>query len=232
MFIQTLILMQIGSFNDYYDKLTTIEKKNSPKEIFYKGDFSLLENGRRVAVVGSRKVSDLGVRRARKIAKLLVQNDITVVSGLAEGIDTIAHKTAIEAQGQTIGVIGTPIDKYFPAENKQLQDFIAENHLLISQFPENYPVTPKSFPIRNRTMALISDATIIVEASEKSGTKHQGWEALRLGRQLLIMENVLNQKVSWAEEMLSYGAQVLTNDNFEFLIESIPFLTTKKEYVF
>lgn len=81
-------------------------------------------------------------------------------------------------------------------------------------------------------MALISDATIIIEASEKSGTKHQGWEALRLGRQLFIRENVLNDKISWAEEMLNYGAQVLTNDNFEFLIESIPYLTKKKEYVF
>ncbi|MCT3788709.1 DNA-protecting protein DprA [Elizabethkingia anophelis] len=224
--------MQVNAFNDYYDKLTTVERKNSPKELFYKGDFSLLENGRRVAVVGSRKVSELGVRRARKIAKFLVQNDITVVSGLAEGIDSIAHRIAIESKGHTIGVIGTPIDKYFPAENKGLQDLIGENHLLISQFPENYPVTPKSFPIRNRTMALISDATIIIEASEKSGTKHQGWEALRLGRQLLIMENVLNDKISWAEEMLSYGAQVLTSENFEYLIESIPFLTTKREYVF
>ena len=79
---------------------------------------------------------------------------------------------------------------------------------------------------------IISDATIIIEVSEKSGTKHQGWEALRLGRQLFIMENVLNDKISWAEEMLNYGAQVLTNDNFEFLIESIPYLTKKKEYVF
>ncbi|MEY8758954.1 DNA-processing protein DprA [Chryseobacterium tongliaoense] len=224
--------MPINTFIDYYDKLTTVEKKNSPKELFYKGDFSLLENGRRVAVVGSRKVSELGVRRARKITRILVQNDITVVSGLAAGVDTIAHKTAIEFQGHTIGVIGTPIDKYFPVENKDLQDLIGENHLLISQFPSNYPVTPKSFPIRNRTMALISDATIIIEASEKSGTKHQGWEALRLGRQVLIMENILNDKISWAEEMLSYGAQVLTHENFEYLIESIPFLTTKREYVF
>lgn len=82
--------MQINAFNEYYDKLTTVEKKNSPKELFYQGDFSLLENGRRVAVVGSRKVSELGIRRTRKIAKVLVQNDITVVSGLAEGVDSIA----------------------------------------------------------------------------------------------------------------------------------------------
>ena len=224
--------MQISTFNDYYDKLTTVERINSPKELFYKGDFSLLENGRRVSVVGSRNVSELGVRRARKIAKLLVQNEITVVSGLAQGVDSIAHKTAIEFHGRTIGVIGTPLNKYFPTENRNLQDFIAESHLLISQFSEYDPVTPRNFPIRNRTMALVSDATIIVEANEKSGTRYQGWEALRLGRQLLIMENVLNDQISWAEEMLSYGAQVLTNVNFEYLIEDIPYLTTKEECLF
>ncbi|MHA6697222.1 DNA-processing protein DprA [Chryseobacterium sp. A321] len=191
-----------------------------------------MDNGRRVAVIGSRKVSELGVRRTRKIARLLVENEMTVVSGLAEGVDSIAHRTAIEFRGRTIGVIGTPLDKYFPAENKDLQQDIAKNHLLISQFPEDYPVTPKNFPIRNRTMALISDATIIIEASEKSGTKHQGWEALRLGRQLFIMENVISSKISWAEEMLNFGAQVLTNDNFEILIGDIPYLTTKKEYAF
>ncbi|MFP3594734.1 DNA-processing protein DprA, partial [Chryseobacterium sp. SIMBA_038] len=126
--------------------------------------------------VGSRKVSDLGVRRARKISKFLVENNITVVSGLAEGVDATAHKTAIELGGHTIAVIGTPLDKYFPAANKNLQGIIAKDHLLISQFPVGYPTTNKDFPIRNRTMALISDATIIIEANEKSGTRHQGWE--------------------------------------------------------
>ena len=82
-------------------------------------------------------------------------------------------------------------------------------------------------------MALISDATIIIEASEKSGTKHQGWEALRLGRELFIMENVIKENnISWAKEMLNYGAQVLTNDNYRNLIENIPYLTSKEEYAF
>lgn len=120
--------MQISTFNEYYHKLTTVEKKNSPKELFYKGDFSLWENGRRVAVVGFRKVSELVVRRVRKI----VQNDINVVSNLVEGVDSIAHKTAIEFEGHTIGAIGTPLNKYVSAENKHLHDFIVENHLLIS----------------------------------------------------------------------------------------------------
>lgn len=224
--------MNSAFYNTYFEKLTEIEKKNSPKEVFFEGDISLLENGRRVSVVGSRKVSDLGKKRAEKICKYLTAINITVVSGLAEGVDTIAHKTAIDCGGRTIAVIGTPLDKYFPKSNQELQEDIAAKNLLISQFPQNYPVTPKSFPIRNRTMALISDATIIIEASEKSGTKHQGWEALRLGRDLFIMENVIKDNILWAKEMLKYGAEVLTNDNYKELLEDIPYLTSKMDYAF
>ena len=221
------------SFETYKNKLTQVEQKFSPDTLFYQGNISLLQERRRVSVVGSRDVSDAGIKRAEKITRELVKNNIIVVSGLAKGVDTVAHKTAIKTGGDTIGVIGTPINQFYPKENKELQDFIAKNHLLISQFPENYPTTPKNFPIRNRTMALISDATIIIEASEKSGTKHQGWEALRLGRRLFILENVFNSDVSWAEEMLQYGAEKLTSENYKYLIENIEYLTTKEdEYAF
>lgn len=220
------------AFN-YLSKLTEIERKNSPESFFYEGNYSLLESGRRVSVVGSRKISDLGIKRAEKITKFLVKSGITVVSGLAEGVDTIAHKTAINEGGNTIAVIGTPLNKYFPAANRELQNVIAKEHLLISQFPDGYPTTPKNFPIRNRLMALISDATIIIEASEKSGTKHQGWEALRLGRTVFLMENVIkDSSISWAKEMVSYGAEVLTSENFKDLIFDLPFLTAKEEYEF
>lgn len=220
------------AFN-YLSKLTEIERKNSPESFFYEGNYSLLESGRRVSVVGSRKISDIGIKRAEKITKFLVKSGITVVSGLAEGVDTIAHKTAINAGGNTIAVIGTPLNKYFPTANKELQNLIAKKHLLISQFPDGYPTTPKNFPIRNRLMALISDATIIIEATEKSGTKHQGWEALRLGRTVFLMENLIkDSSISWAKEMVSYGAQVLTSENFKDLIFDLPFLTAKEEYEF
>ena len=223
----------MNTYMDYLNTFTDIEKKNSPKELFFKGDFSLLKNGRRVSVVGSRKVSDLGIKRTQFITNFLVERQITVVSGLAEGVDTAAHLAAIQRGGKTIGVIGTPLNQYFPSRNKALQDKIAENYLLLSQFLENSSVTPKNFPIRNRTMALISDATIIIEASEKSGTKHQGWEALRLGRELLIMENVINgNNVSWVNEMLNHGAQILSKSNYVDLIENIPYLTSKEEYAF
>ncbi|MDO4229666.1 MAG: DNA-processing protein DprA [Capnocytophaga sp.] len=222
----------IGIYNIH--SLTEVEKKNSPQTLYYKGDLSLLEKGRRVSIVGSREVSQQGIKRAEIIVKILLENDIVVVSGLAKGVDTIAHKTAIQEGGKTIAVIGTPLNQYYPKENQELQEQIASKHLLVSQFPENYPLTQKNFPIRNRTMALISDATIIIEASEKSGTKHQGWEALRLGRNLYILENVIKDKnISWAKEMLEYGAEILTRDNVSQLVEDIPFLTNKKvDYAF
>lgn len=223
----------MNTYKEYFSKLTDIEKKNSPKELYFKGNFSLLSKGRRVSVVGSRNISDLGIRRTKKIVKFLVDSNITVVSGLAQGVDAFAHSTAMDNNGNTIAVIGTPLDKYYPKENKHIQDRIAAEQLLLSQFPEGYPISPKNFPIRNRTMALISDATIIIEASEKSGTKHQGWEALRLGRNLFIMENIIKDgKVTWAKEMLDYGAEILTNKNYENLIDEIPYLTSKEEYAF
>ena len=96
-----------------------------------------------------------------------------------------------------------------------------------------YPSLPKNFPIRNRTMALISDATIIIEAGEKSGTRHQGWEALRLGREVYILENVANDPtITWAKEMMEYGAQSLSRDNIDNVLFDIPFLTSKLEDVF
>ncbi|MCT4297745.1 DNA-processing protein DprA [Elizabethkingia anophelis] len=221
------------TFQEYYSKLTEVEKKNSPKELFFRGDFSLLESERRIAVVGSRKVSAMGIRRAEFVTKFLVERNIVVVSGLAEGIDTTAHTTAMVNGGKTIAVIGTPLNISFPASNKRLQDIIGREHLLISQFRENTAVSPKKIPIRNRTMALISDATIIIEASEYSGTRHQGWEALRLGRNLYIMENIIkDKKVTWAREMLNYGAQVLTKENYKDIIEDTHYLTAKVDYAF
>ena len=122
----------------YIDNLTEIEKKYSPRQLFYEGNFSLLEKGRRVSVVGSRNVSEDGIKRTSKIVEILLENDIIVVSGLALGVDTVAHQKAIEKGGNTIAVIGTSLNQYYPKENKLLQNKIATEHLLISQFPENY----------------------------------------------------------------------------------------------
>lgn len=220
-------------YAEYLSNLSEVEKKNAPEILFWEGDFSLLTTGLRVAVVGSRKASAEGIRRARILTEALVRRNITVVSGLAEGIDTIAHQTAIQNEGRTIAVLGTPLSRAFPASNAALLQTIKDHHLAISQFPENYPSHPRNFPMRNRTMALISDATIIIEAGEQSGTRHQGWEALRLGRLVYLMQNVAeNPALTWPKEMIQYGAQVLTREGLSDALEDIPNFTAPVDCVF
>jgi DNA processing protein len=193
--------------------LNDVEQKYAPDTLYTAGDIGILRSGPRVSVVGSRKASEDGLKRARTLTKALVKRQAVVVSGLAEGIDTVAHQTAIESDGKTVAVLGTPLDQVFPVKNRALQERLMRDFLVVSQFRSGHPTTPKSFPIRNRTMALLSDATVIVEAGEKSGTIHQGWEALRLGRPLFLMLSIVeNSKLTWPAEMIRYGAHVLERD--------------------
>jgi len=221
--ITTTPLEVLGALND-------VEQKNAPKQLFLAGDETLLQRGPRVSVVGSRKASAEGLKRASYLARALVQHKMIVVSGLADGIDTAAHTAAIEAGGRTIAVLGTPLDQAYPAANRDLQDRLAKEHLIVSQFSIGSAVTPKNFPMRNRTMALLTDATVIVEAGEKSGTLHQGWEALRLGRLLFLLDSVANDSgLSWPKEMIGYGAHVLSRDNLDMSLAEIPAVTLRHD---
>ena len=203
----------------YFTQLSTAEQKVAPKSLFFEGNFSLLLKSPKVAVVGSREVSELGSLRTQKIAEELVKRKITIVSGLAKGVDTIAHQVGLK--GKTITVLGTSLDDCNPISNKGLLEEIKKNHLAISQFERGTRVLPSNFPARNKTMALITDASIIIEASENSGTRHQAWEAIRLGRQVFLMENILKSDIKWAQNILEYGGIVLTNKNFEYILDSI-----------
>ncbi len=211
------------SSEDLLGSLNDVERKNAPKSLYVAGREELLHVGRRVSVVGSRGASADALARARSFSDALVARDITVVSGLAKGIDAASHQAAIDGGGNTIGVLGTPLDEFYPKENRGLQERMMVEQLVVSQFASGTPGGRKNFPMRNRTMALITDATVIVEAGEKSGTLHQGWEALRLGRLLFLMENVaLNPKLTWPSEMIRYGAQVLSRDNLDLVLDGIP----------
>jgi DNA processing protein len=164
------------------------------------------------------------------LSRTLIQHGIIVVSGLAEGIDTAAHRAAIEEGGSTIAVLGTPLDQFYPEVNRDLQERLAKEQLLVSQFATGSAVTPRNFPMRNRTMALLTDATVIVEASEKSGTVHQGSEALRLGRPLFLLEGVANDAtLSWPKKMIGYGAHVLSRGNLAERLSEIPAITLRNE---
>lgn len=181
--------------------------------LYYLGSWELAEAPRRVAVVGTRKVSEAGAARTRKLVKALVEADFTVVSGLAEGVDTIAHETAIACGGRTIAVIGTPISEVYPKQNVALQRKIAEEYLLISQVPvlryrsQTWKGNSFFFPERNKTMSALTEATIIVEASQTSGTLIQAQAALDQGRKLFILEsNFTNPAISWPAKFEKKGA--------------------------
>lgn len=203
--------------------LNEVEVKHAPKQLFLAGQAGIMRRGPRVSVVGSRKASVEGLRRARALARRLAEHGVIVFSGLAAGIDRAAHEATIEAGGYTAAVLGTALDQCYPRENQDLQDWIARDHLLISQFDPGSPVRRGNFPIRNRTMALLTDATVIVEAGEKSGSLYQAWEALRLGRLLFILESVVRDSaLRWPADMIGYGAQVLSRSNLDVMIEHLP----------
>ncbi len=207
--------------------LNDVETKFAPKILYVKGPMEVPLPRPRVSIIGSRKASTKGLEAAQTITRTLAEKQTVIVSGLAEGIDTAAHQTAIVTGSKTIAVIGTPLNKVYPQKNFGLQQEIMNNHLVISQFPIGHPTTPKDFVLRNRTMALISDATIIVEAGDTSGSLHQGWEALRLGRPLFIWKSVLsNTQLSWPKKMLRYGAMELSDpiDAFEVLPSNLKML--------
>lgn len=190
-----------------------LQEAKYPIELFYyKGDIGILES-RCISVVGSRKCSIEGIKRTRKLVRELVNHKFTIVSGLAIGIDTIALQTAMNGYGKVVGVIGTPIDQYYPPENKNLQDKIAKEHLLISQVPfYRYSIEPfKSkrhyFPQRNETMSALSEATVIVEASDTSGTLTQARAALQQGRKLFILNSCFeNTSITWPHYYEKRGA--------------------------
>jgi DNA processing protein len=170
-------------------------------KLYAAGEVSLLERPG-VAVVGSRFASDEGRELAAAVARELVAMGIVVVSGLAAGIDSVAHRAAIAAGGKTIAVIGTPLERVFPRGHARLQEAIYRDHLVVSPFAEGTVTRRGHFPRRNYVMARIAWATVLVEAGEKSGTRHQVRESLEVGRPVLLSERVImNPKVQWAREL-------------------------------
>jgi DNA processing protein len=185
--------------------------EGSGPKVWLAGDVSLIRRPC-VSVVGAREVSKDGAARTRRLAKELAQAGIVTVSGLAKGVDTEALTQAMSAGGRVIAVIGTPIDRAYPAENKRLQEEIYRDHLLISQFAPGKRVFPSNFPERNQLMAAITDATVIVEASDTSGSLHQAAECSRLGRWLFIAKSLAeNPSLTWPHKFLAYPTtRVLT----------------------
>lgn len=175
------------------------EIREMPPVLFHQG--TLLHSDTGVCVVGSRSASDRGLAAARVIAEGLVQRDITVVSGLAKGIDASVHLAALEAGGRTVACIGTGITQYYPAENRVLQDEIARRGLVLSQFWPDAPPRKQSFPMRNAMMSGYGRATVVVEAGEHSGARIQARQAVEHGRPVILTDMVVKAN-DWARNLL------------------------------
>jgi DNA processing protein len=190
-----------------------LRQARHPIELFYyKGDIELA-HAKSVSVVGARKCTPAGAKRAGRLARELVTDGFAIVSGLAEGIDTAAMTEAISANGRVIGVIGTPINEFYPKQNQPLQETVARDHLLISQVPffryaeEPFASRRRHFPERNETMAALSHATVIVEASETSGTHSQARACLARRKPLFILNSCFeNTNITWPGKYLEQGA--------------------------
>ncbi|HEY1573354.1 MAG TPA: DNA-processing protein DprA [Pseudonocardiaceae bacterium] len=161
----------------------------------------LVSNESAVSVVGSRSASDAGLRLARTVASALIERGITVLSGLAAGIDTAAHRAALDVDGRTVAVIGTGINQSYPAANRQLQESIADKGLVVSQFWPDAPPTKQTFPMRNATMSAYGRATIVIEAGEKSGARIQARLAVEHGRPVILTDSVV-QGTTWGSELV------------------------------
>ncbi|HEY0481612.1 MAG TPA: DNA-processing protein DprA [Kofleriaceae bacterium] len=166
------------------------------------GDLSLLERPR-IAIVGARKATQEGRRRAAQLARDCARAGVVVISGLAEGIDHAAHTAAIDHGGSTIAVIGTPLDKVYPAKHGGLQRKIYREHLLLSPFTWGDKFVPSNFPERNRLMARLALATVIIEASDTSGSLHQAAESVQVGHPVFIAAGMLDDpKLTWPKRFV------------------------------
>lgn len=203
--------IRVNGAVEYPEKLR--DAKNPLEVFYYRGDWDLAF-APSVAVVGSRKVSHDGIRRTRKLVRLLVEDGYTIVSGMAAGVDRAAHESALENGGRTVGVLGTPLYEHYPRENAALQDQVASEHLLLSQVPflhyhslSDYRVKSRFFPERNVTMSALTQATVIIEASDTSGTLYQARAALAQNRKLFILDSCFkNSAISWPHKFLAKGA--------------------------
>jgi DNA processing protein len=167
-----------------------------PPILFSRG--RLAADRRAIAVVGTRQASENGLRIASTVARELALNGVTVVSGLARGIDTAAHRAAVSAGGRTVAVVGTGINRFYPAENRALQEQISREGLVISQFWPDTPPNQRNFPMRNAVMSGYAAATVVVEAPWKSGARIQARLALEHGRPVVMPEQLLEH--DWARE--------------------------------
>jgi len=184
---------------EYPENLRTVA--DLPPFLFYRGKLDHDADARSVAVVGTRDATDVGLSRARMVARELSEAGYTISSGLARGVDSAAHRTALHFERRTIAVIGTGITRCYPKENHDLAEEIAERGLIASQFWPSRSPGRDTFPRRNHVTSGISLGSVVIEASGTSGAKMQARVAAEQGRHVLLLQSLVDQQ-PWAQKMV------------------------------
>ncbi|HEO0407410.1 TPA: DNA-processing protein DprA [Streptococcus agalactiae] len=181
---------------------------NPPVLLFYQGNIELLSKPK-LAVVGARQASQIGCQSVKKIIKE-TNNQFVIVSGLARGIDTAAHVSALKNGGSSIAVIGSGLDVYYPTENKKLQEYMSYNHLVLSEYFTGEQPLKFHFPERNRIIAGLCQGIVVAEAKMRSGSLITCERALEEGREVFaIPGNIIDGKSDGCHHLIQEGAKCI-----------------------
>lgn len=188
-----------------------LDLPDPPILLFGLGDRIQLQNYA-IAIIGSRHPTEQGILHAQDFAKTLASMGLTVISGLALGIDAAAHKGALLGEGKTVAVVGTGLDMVYPAANQPLAQKIAQNGIILSEFPLGTSPRPSHFPARNRLIAGLSRGVLVVEAALKSGSLITAKQALELGREVFAIPGSIHSPLSkGCHALIKSGAKLVEN---------------------
>ena len=194
-----------------------LETPAPPAVLYYQGQLNPQEmqgNKPLISIVGTRSPSEYGKKWTKKITTALVQHGYTIVSGLAAGIDTQAHRSCLEAGGRTLGILGTGLDITYPAENYQLYQQVKQQGAILTEYPKGTQPDRGNFPARNRIVAGLSRAVIVTEAPEKSGALITAKYANEFGRDVYVLPGSLdNKNAIGCLELLNHGANVILSES-------------------
>ncbi|MEO8216691.1 MAG: DNA-processing protein DprA [Acidobacteriota bacterium] len=206
------------------------EIADPPPALFYHGDPGLLDTPS-VAVVGSRRASAYGLNAAARLSRELASAGVTIVSGLARGIDAAAHLAALNAGAKTVAVLGTGIDVSYPRSNRSIFERISESGLLVTEFPHGTPPRAMNFPVRNRIISGLALGTVIVEANGRSGSLITARMAAEQGREVFAVPgSIFNTGCEGTHRLIQYGAKLVhdVDDIFDELPQIRPAISRKR----
>ncbi|MBP2240114.1 DNA processing protein [Cytobacillus eiseniae] len=216
-------IQMITIFDDRYPQLLK-ETYQPPWVLYAKGDLAILNEKIHLAVVGTRQYTEYGENAIKYLFPKLIENNIVIVSGLATGIDTIAHEVAMMNKGKTIGVIAGGFHYIYPQANKRLAEEMMNNHLLLSEYPPNTKPQKWQFPMRNRIISGISKGTLVIQAKRKSGSLITANFAVQEGREVFALPGtIFSEHSKGTNELIQQGAKLVNSP--EDIMEELIYFT-------